>query len=237
MPKRARSGSVSAANKKKALVPVKYIQRPMASKSPELKAVDTASSTGVDVFGSTDFDQSAPVVFLLNGIAAGTDFYQRIGRKVKLRSLLFRGDIYASDNATTGALSYRVALVYDSQTNGAAVSYSDIFQSVQFNGTTGARAYSGVNLNNRDRFKVLKDWTFTLAAVSLTVAGNGGYHNKRSLKAYIPLNHDQIFSGTGGTLSDIQTGALFLIAICDANSTGDDAGTITWNTRVRFSDD
>lgn len=212
------------------------VYRQPAQRSVELKAVDTASG-GVNAFGSVDFDQSAPVLFLLNGIAAGTDFYNRVGRKVKLRSLLFRGDVYAADTTTSGAMSIRVALVYDGQANGAAITHSDVFNSVDSGGTTGSRAYSGVNLNNRDRFKILKDWSFTLAPVALNAAGNGGYHNRRVFKAYIPLNLDEVFSGTGATISSIQTGALYLIALCDASTTGDDAATITWNSRVRFSDE
>ena len=85
----------------------------------ELKAVDTNPTlTAIANNGSLQ---------LINGIATGTDYTDRTGRKIILKSLLGRIFIYPSitlsseNGTTTGCL-----IVYDCQANGAAPAVTDI---------------------------------------------------------------------------------------------------------------
>lgn len=208
--------------------------------TPELKAVDYWSS-------ATNLDQaSATTPILLNGIAAGTDFYNRVGRKVVLKSVMIKGECHISSGAGTGAATpyeaypVRVALVYDDQVNGAAPAVSDIFQGVSSGGGTQAYPLVGINLNNRDRFRVLKDWTFVLRP-NTTAAGSvnygDGFGGKKDFKAFIRLNNDEIFSGTGATVSSIQTGALWLVAYqFQTAALNQPTAAINFATRVRYAD-
>jgi len=222
-------------SKKRSVMPKQISFRRSVGKAEEVKCVDAAGggSPAISGVGSINFDYDTPVIQLLNGIAAGTDFYQRVGRKVRLRSLYIRGDIYAADNGTTGALAFRVALVYDEQTNGAAPAYSDIFQGVDASGNVGSRAYCGVNLNNRDRFKILYDHWVTMNANTYTAGALvAGSPTIKHLKVYKKISSDIIFSGTANTIGSIATGGLYLVTVSAVNL----VSNIAAETRVRFID-
>lgn len=171
---------------------------------------------------------TAGSVQLLQNVPAGTDVNERVGRKITNKSILFRIQAYTEYTALSGA-AVRVMLVYDSQTNSAGVNVTDILQFAQ--------PLSPMNLNNRDRFKVLKDWYFGTDAIvysggppatSIT-SGTGGTYTK---KTYRRLNHDTIFSATGNTIGSISTGAILLLLISDV------AGAIGYSyySRIRYSD-
>lgn len=89
---------------------------------------------------------------LINGIAQGADFNQRIGRKSQMKSILFNGNFFptaSTANAYQG-IYMRTVIVYDTQPNsGTFPTGTDIFASNDPN--------SPLNLNNRDRFQVLID--------------------------------------------------------------------------------
>lgn len=212
---------------------------PRGTNKPELKCVD---------FGETqNFDQaSAGVVRLINGIGAGTDFYQRVGRKVKLASVMLKGHvtlISPGTGATASSESYpiRVAIVYDDQPNGSTPVVSDIFQAVDAAGSaTSSSPYTPVNLNNRDRFTILKDWTMCLKPIANTgTAGSygDGMHGTRDLNFYKKVNFDQIFGTTGSAIAAITTGAIYVVyyQLQAAQANGINA-TIRYQSRVRYTD-
>lgn len=189
---------------------------------PELKFVDTVvNNTAV---------AATWTVTLCNGVATGTDITNRIGRKVQLKSLLFRSDWY---NATGNNVSVaqgatgRCVIIYDAQPNGAAAPVgTDIF--------TTQTIQAPMNLNNRDRFKVLKDFTYTINAFSTGATGilATGDAKNTFRKVYKNLNHEQIFSGTTAAQTDISTGAIYVCTCSDiANASYTD-----WVTRIRFID-
>ena len=102
---------------------------------PELKTIDvtTTSISPVTVAGAN---------VLLNGVAQGSDYTNRIGRKVLLKSLLFRANMYPVLNTGSPVgCTIRIMLVYDSQTNGALAAVSDVLNAATYLQPT--------NLNNR----------------------------------------------------------------------------------------
>lgn len=242
MPKRGRGSESSAVIAKRIKSKWGAGKRTFTPKPglPELKAVDYYSST-------TNLDQaSATTPTLLNSIGAGTDFYQRVGRKVVLKSIMIKGECHISSGNGTGAVTpyeaypVRVALVYDDQVNGAAPAVSDIFQAVTAGGSTASYPFVGVNLNNRDRFKILKDWVFVLrpnTTASGSVNYGDGFGGKKDFKAFVRLNNDEIFSGTSTGVSAIQTGALWLVAYQFQSAlTNQPTACINFATRVRYAD-
>jgi len=183
----------------------------------EQKVIDTGTVT-------TTSDQTGDV-YLLNGVAIGTDFDARIGRKINLKSIYARFH-FQSPGSQTGD-HIRVMLVYDSQVNSpvAVPLVTDILKVADF--------LSPMNLNNRDRFKVLYDKSVTMSGVTVAAGAiTGGTPIPKTLKCYKKLNLDQIFSGTAATIGSIATGAIYLLVI----SLQDDLNTTYYNVRIRFED-
>jgi len=184
----------------------------------ELKVVD------VDTTASNII--STPTVALLNGVAAGTDFTDRIGRKIVMKSLYFRAYISPQD-AITSDHFIRIAIVYDLQTNGTATAWTDVFKETQ--------PTSQLNLNNRDRFRILYDKSFCAGSTNNTATqANSNGHNCFFMKKFKPLKHEVIFGGTAATVGSIQTGSIYLLMMSNVATT---AGSgLSWSSRVRFYD-
>lgn len=188
---------------------------------PELKFVDiTAQNVVVGLTWS---------VLLVNGINQGADFNQRVGRKSTMKSILFNGNTFPTltPSANSAAGTYlRFCIIYDTQPNSAAVpAGTDIFVSNDPN--------TAMNLNNRDRFKVLCDvrkqmGSFLFNAAPSLVAGspNNAYWSK-----WRKLNHETVFSGTAALISSISTGAIYFCFIGD-NPTC----SVDYFIRTRFTD-
>jgi len=184
----------------------------------ELKVIDNPSGSGNA--------PSAGVVVLLNGVGQGTDYTQRIGRKILLKSILFRFSVVP--NTATSSSSgdiVRMMLIYDCQTNAATPGITDILNLAAFN--------APMNLNNRDRFKVLSDKFITMASAVYTGAAlTTGSPSPKQVKVFKKMNMEQIFGGTASSVGSINTGAIFLIVISLNNA----ASTYLYDSRVRFID-
>lgn len=196
----------------------------------EAKTIDTGAAPQVSTTGA---------FALLNGCIQGTDYTNRIGRKIMLKSLYIRG-IVASDvgvtmtsPAITVAQQARMIIFCDNQPNGATPAVLDLLN----NATT----VSQLNLNNRDRFKILVDKTFVLDPIvyntTATQSVAAATNQIRQYKKFKKLNMETIYnSGNAGTVGDMNTGALWLFWIgSQAVGVGTDA-TATWTCRVRFND-
>lgn len=130
---------------------------------------------------ATDFGYTGHVITTLptangvvwNNIASGSSFFQRIGRRVALKSIYVNGlfKLASGANGAPTAQQVRIVVVYDSQTNGATATWADVIQAVGNTGTTSSTIADGLNLSNRDRFKLLIDKRFIMPAVG---PGTGG---------------------------------------------------------------
>lgn len=169
----------------------------------------------------------------------GTDFTQRIGRKICLKSCYIRGIVRTEGSATAAASAagpsqlVRLMLVMDLQPNATLATITQILNT--------ADPTSQLNLDNRDRFKILKDkqWALdpymysTVATQSLASASG----QSRPLKVYKKLNTEVLFNATnGGTFADIITGNLLMVWIGSTAAGTNTDGNAVVSTRVRFSD-
>jgi len=171
---------------------------------------------------------------LLNGCIAGSQNFQRIGRKINLRSLQIRGVLYPAD-LTTNAQLTRMIVVYDKQANGAAPTYANVIQSQNIAGTTSSTATDMVNLDNRDRFEIIRDKTFSFSFTD-AASGFSSSPGNYEINEFIRLqDRPTIFNaGTAGTVGDIQSGSLYIFWIStQANATG---STFQGSYRTRFLD-
>jgi len=188
-------------------------------RTSEVKFLDTIVSTAINFNGA---------IVLLNGCIQGTDSNQRVGRKIEMTSvsmdlIVGGGTITAANYALNNTDKIRVALVYDKQPNAGAVTYGDIYTSTGVN----TAAMSVRNVNNLDRFDVLKVWDECVS----TEGPNGIV-----FKDYIKMNLDTRYdSSNAGTIADIISGAMLLV-FCDQNTTGTNTNTIQGQCRVRFHD-
>lgn len=165
-------------------------------------------------------------VTLLNGVATGTDFTDRIGRRIMMKKHYFRGVVFPEDN-NTGQQLVRMIIVYDMQSNGAAPGVTDVLKS--------ADATSQLNLNNRDRFRILTDKQWVLAPIDNTATQSfAGSPTIHQFKKFKKLNHEVQYNGTTNSIGSIATGAMFMLLI-GSNAAGT-AATIRVSHRIRFVD-
>lgn len=169
----------------------------------ELKVVDTDITAGPVLAGGS--------ITLLNGVATGTDFTQRIGRKTLWKSIFLR--IFFLPTNTVPAPSadvIRVMLIYDSQANGTAPVITDIL-------TVGTYE-SPMNLNNRDRFRIIADRFVMMGANNYTTGALvAGSPQAKMVQVYKKISLESIYSGTGGTIASIQSGAFYLVVLNASN--------------------
>lgn len=207
-----RSGAVTRARSATARQALRTGGWANPSSGAELKFVDN-SVTGA-LLPST-----MTVAQLLNGLAPGSTASTRIGRKVIMRSLLFKYR-YSLQPTTTQGGKVRIMLVYDKQANAAAPVATDILLSTNFT--------SQNNLSNRDRFVVLCDHISEPISVNGNWTGTGEVYKRFSLETMFN-------AGTAGTIGDITSGSVYLV-YGTTSTFGVAAPSIDWDSRVRYVD-
>lgn len=172
----------------------------------------------------SDFDTTGTFT-LLNGVATGTDFTNRIGRKVCWKSILVQGNIINEGDPSTSNLC-RFMVVWDTQPNGALPALTDVL--------TAATSTAPMNLNNRDRFRVIIDKRYALGTISTTATQSVSDRTTALIHKYKKINLETIFDGTTNAIGDIQTGSLFALTV------GSVAAGTTYEAnvsiRLRFTD-
>ena len=126
----------------------------------EIKAIDIPD-------GTYGFNRpNAGLVSLLNGVQTGTGFFNRIGSRIEMKSLRIRGFIYYALTSIQDQI--RMIIVYDRQPTGALPAPTVILQTRDQAGAATNPGSSEINLDNRDRFTILRD--IQLQMPSCTVA-------------------------------------------------------------------
>ena len=90
-----------------------------------------------------------------------------------------------------------------------------------------------LNLNNRDRFKVMMDKQFAIGEVN----AGGGYAaapQVSSVKKYKKCNLETVYSGTTNAIGSIQSGALYMAVI--SNVATPSSSVFQGSVRIRFED-
>jgi len=150
----------------------------------------------------------------INDVGQGTTAITRIGRKIVMKSVYLQG---------VGACSTacRIIVFYDRQSNGAAPSATDVL--------TSNTLMAMQNLDNRDRFIILADIFPGKQDEDLCLNVTNGLGWKR----YIKCNLETIYGGNAGTVADINSGGLFVMAHCNSGTFNGETGI----QRVRFIDE
>lgn len=178
---------------------------------PETKSLVAALAPATNTTGS---------ITLLNAIAKGTNDTGRIGNQVVIKSVWIRG--FAAVTPATGVDQiHRYMLVWDKAPEGATPAITDILNAVT--------VYSFPNEDNRWRFKLMFDKTFSLNATA--EAGS-----IKPIKPFIKCIKKVHYNDNSlGDIRDIQSGALYFVAI-GTSAAGATAGSYTGQSIIKFLD-
>jgi len=170
--------------------------------------------------------------------AQGADFTNRIGRKTTTTKLYIRGMIgvkrvmETADPSTWGrAQLLRMIVFVDWQPNGARPLGSDLLVA---NGDGEISSESQINLNNRQRFKILKDKVWAFDPVTTSDTFN---RTVAPIKVFKKVQVETIYGTSTPAVADIQSGAIYCLFVgSEDGTTGRGIGQARITCRARFID-
>lgn len=210
----------------------------------ELKGVDTPITVS-DVLATTNTNVD---VLPLNLVAPGNGSFNRVGRKIRMKSVRLFGEIAAvfGHEAVTGTLNsitVRCILVYDRQPSGVLPTFDTIFGHTLADGTEACTLLDPLRYDNFDRFVIIKD---TRKSMNPTLSNEQGGTTdllviRTQFDQYVRLKDlDVVYSGQSApqTIADISSGALYWIVRASANTASTTEVTVTNNSfaRLRYKD-
>lgn len=193
---------------------------------PEVKSFDNALSFLVDSTGEIPATGQ-----LLTGIVQGTTVSTRVGNKITLSSIQIEGTAtYVPGAGAQMGTMVIVKLVFDKQCNGAVATITGDANSIF---TTGDLSIALRDLDNQERFEVLKTWKWPFNA---TAGVSTAYSNQvQDFSCYKKLKNREIHYGaSAGAITDLRSGNLFLVAGTDG--AGDDATACEATGRINYYD-
>ena len=181
----------------------------------------------------------------LNLIRTGSTYVTRQGRKVEMKSIRVVANIVPIAGRTATSDYGRIVLVYDRQPNGALPAVAEVLQTTDQAANNTTTSFSGINLNNRDRFIILRDEHVYLTPNVITAGG------QPSANQFIdPLSKTWRFDwyvklknlvtqykadSAPAVIGDIATGSLLLLTL-GFNAAGSEAYQLSYESRLRFVD-
>lgn len=180
-------------------------------------------------------------MFVANCVQPGSGSWNRIGRKIRMKSLRLKGTILnrVSPGASTQTISqntFRISVVFDKQpSSGAIPSFDTIFGATDQSGTEATLSVlDSLKYDNTERFSVLKDHVITSDNYPVPNPSVSDWQQEFDL--FIPLKGlETVYSGQSNpcTIADISSGALYIIVRATKNLNVDGVGAIT-NSSVRL---
>jgi len=180
--------------------------------NPEVKAVDITGSLALNNTGVGSGHTA-----LLNGLVLGTDRFNRIGRRINVKKISVKMQLFTlADPVTVVDDVLRFALIWDEQPTGVLPTASDLWQTVTAAGVASTNLLSHNNLNNSARFKMLRTHTVTIVP---ELQGLESYKERCYWEWNVPLNViTQYNTGNTGGLADITTGAIYIVGHGNASA-------------------
>lgn len=156
----------------------------------------------------------------LNNMTLGDDISNRTGRQIMMTSIQLNMVFY--NTSASADKQIRVILLYDREPQETAPAVAEVWDTTTVDWQYGAPRL----IDNRYRFKILKDWMFTLSSTD-----SDDNRTTKIIRYYRKLKHATIYdAGNAGSIADIRKGSLYLIyrALTDVN--------VDYVSRLRFID-
>lgn len=165
-------------------------------------------------------------VTLLNTVAQGAAVTQRVGKKIVMKGLQCRGNMFNNSTGLWNDAAFMV--VYDKRPTGALPTVTDILVSASSNSMN--------NDANAGRFSILKRHDCVLLG-NTTAAANLTDLSVVDSTWWLDLKSKPVTYKAAGTgaIGDIEEGALYLVTI-GSNVAGTTAATAQLAFRLRFID-
>lgn len=195
-----------------------------AAKKARRSPIQYQKETGyVDLAASTYNCDTTGTITLIATIPQGTSVNQRVGKKVMLKSVQFRGLIRAKAATTTADAAFLI--IYDARPTGALPAITDVLDT--------ATAASFNNDTNSDRFRILKRRDFTVCG-NVTTPSTG--QEAKTADFFLKINKPSVFKAAGtGAIADISDGALYLVTVGN-QAAGTGACELAGGFRTRYID-
>lgn len=185
----------------------------------ELKGLDTLLTESTAIVSTTNDSSN---FYVLNLVPPGSGSFNRIGRKVRNKSVRVQGLARAQfgQASTTGNYNIyplRMLVVWDKQPSGALPNFDAIFGYTPQTGTEASTVWANLRYDNTDRFRVLRDVKLepkALVASALSAGTEVDTFYDVPFDEYIDLKgRETVYSGQSATqtIADISSGALYLI--------------------------
>lgn len=190
--------------------------------NPEMKFFD-----GTD--GATTLSAGAITNATLLTIPEGNGESERIGRKLTVKKLFFKGVLLLPSTSQKVSTSDQVRMIVylDKQCNGATATVANILEEADVN--------SFRNLEETDRFHILADRQWSLSCQSGSWDGTDDQFGEvvRHFSMNFNLNREIIYDSTAstGVIATIRSNNLGVLVI-----SGSGLATMTYKWRVRYSD-
>lgn len=173
-----------------------------------LSTIENKSITTL-VSAYTNYSNGAPLIYLLNGLVQGTTASTRVGNAVRFTDLNVRINLAYGPTVTDKQTnSVRIMVIKEKPALGQTLSFTSLFDSAP------AYTFTQFEMNDRDwkeRFTILYDEVHLVNSQLLITEKNIQIKQK--------LNFVTSYArGNAGTIADIDTNSLFLVAIADSTT-------------------
>lgn len=201
-------------------------------KAPRLSKIQRYSTPKGEVktvdYGETNTTQliSTPQYYCLNGLARGTGYWNRIGKKIAMKSLRLRIQLrdYPEWDGVAGTCMLRFLVYYDRQANQLPSAFGDVIQQKNALGTVDTPRMGFLNMDNSERYIILSDTIVPLfsnknqstdAPSQQYIAMIDGVP-KNFFDIYIKLNQlETVYGGDDSSDTSINTGAVYMMLFSD----------------------
>jgi len=207
------------------------------SKGSEIKGVDGTVDILTSILATTNTNGQ---IFVANAVQQGAGSWNRVGRKIRLKSLRIKANIKFTNSLLADVLqnNVRMTVVWDKQPSSNALpTFDTIFGGTDQLGAESTTYLSNLRYDNTERFSVLKDEI--IESDMEYGAPTAVINYQKEVDCFIKLKGlITVFSGQSNpiTIADISSGALYIIFRCQNASVGVTCLVTNSVIRLRYYD-
>lgn len=183
---------------------------------PEKKFFDSSLSYTVDTTSELS---------LIDQIPQGDTESSRDGKSCTVKSIYMRGNLLFDPAAGVERAIVYCWVIQDTQANGALPNVNDIFMT----NVANDQSIVMMNMENTQRFKILKKWKLTFNATAGIVGALAP--QVKTYEWFKKVNIPIIYSSTTGAITEHKTNSILFCSGCYGS---DDVIVHTANIRLRF---